>query len=381
MGILTAQGGLMMNLYVIGTCRFNRIKIINPVTGEPIPGSERMYGFDARETNYGQQPDYRQCTYYPSDEKDEIWDSWMGAAKFFSYFSAILGVLGFAILFSICCMAYSKPMFERWLFWGYIVAAIAVTFSFLVFGSEFCQINECKVADGCGWAISCFFFHLMAANSVKNFPEPRPPQPPKGENDDDNHRYAPSIDEVYDELYYDNESDKYPPLLPDGGKRGVIYNEDGQPEFDAGEDYFDDMGRYIGEPNKPHDVDTQRHSNNDDQEDGSEYTDFSYDSFDHSEYDPDNEDYETWKKRQEDRTARLNTKSDDEEYIDPQDRVFPLNEENNGNIGVGYEYINNEREQKPSCGKDKDGKKILYAPPRPKLRSNTDDSDNGPIMA
>jgi hypothetical protein len=116
MGILLAQGGLMMNLYVLGTCVFQRIKIINPVTGEPIPGSERGYGFSARETDYGLESDYRTCTYYPDDELDEIFDGWMKFGKFFSFVSAILAAICFIILISICCIAYSKVMFERCFF-------------------------------------------------------------------------------------------------------------------------------------------------------------------------------------------------------------------------------------------------------------------------
>jgi hypothetical protein len=85
MGILLAFGGVVMNMYVVLSCFFQRIALINPVTGEPIPGSERGYGFLGREVDYGLQPDYQQCIYYPAEEEAEIFDSWVKAGKAFAY--------------------------------------------------------------------------------------------------------------------------------------------------------------------------------------------------------------------------------------------------------------------------------------------------------
>lgn len=475
MGVMTAVGGLMMNLYILGTCSFNRIMILNPVTGEPIPGSERGYGFNARETNYGQTPDYRQCTYYPDDEKDEIYDSWIVTGKMFAYISALLATIGFLILFSICCIAYSKSMFERWLLWLYIIAAITVTFSFFIFGSEFCQMNQCKVADGCGWAISAFFLHLLCANTVKSFPGPNPRPNPADKN-----KGPPTIDDVYDELYYDNENDKYQQApLPDGQKRGVIINEQGEPEFDDGEDYFDELGNYIDpdkkDSNNINDEQRRQRGDNDDDDDEYTYGSDDDDEFEESDYDSDQEDHDTWKKRQDERKAELEERkrqkelykpkqqppdySDSDLYADdaddngkqgggyvpptttppygqapsssnyndddidplsgipyadpyskyeasddntklsavrPEDRVFPLNDDNDGNIGVGYEHIDNDTPQQQSMAgsgsnetdpsnKSKT-KKVLYgAPPRPNIHEprdyDDDEDDDGPVMA
>lgn len=81
MGFILGVGAVVMHSFVITSCFFQRIQEINPVTGEKIPGTERGYGFISRETDYGVQPDYQQCTYYPPDEIAEFFDSWVRASK------------------------------------------------------------------------------------------------------------------------------------------------------------------------------------------------------------------------------------------------------------------------------------------------------------
>jgi len=227
-----------MNLYVLGTCLFQRIQPINHVTGDPIPGRERGYGFLSRETDYGLQPDYRQCSWYTDQEYNEYFDGWMHSGRIFAFISAILATVCFLVMFLTCCMAFSPSMFERWLFWMYIVAAITIALSFLIFGNEHCSENKCKVANGTGWAISAFMFHLVAANTVKSFAGASAPNNRNRDADDDD------VDEELDDLYYEDEDEKYPPHRPEG-PRGVIQKKNGEKEFDNGEDYYDDLGRTV----------------------------------------------------------------------------------------------------------------------------------------
>lgn len=229
----------MMNLYVLGTCLFQRIQLINRVTGDPIPGSERGYGFLSRETDYGVAPDYRQCTWYPQEEYDLIFDGWMHTGRIFAFISAILAAVSFVVIVLTCCVAFSPIMFERWLFWFYIVAAITIALSFFIYGSEYCSENACKVADGSGWAISAFMFHLVSANTVKSFAQAGPKQSSALVDEEED-----LDDEELDDLYYEHEDDKYPPHRPEG-PRGVILGPNGEHEYDDGENYYDSLGRMI----------------------------------------------------------------------------------------------------------------------------------------
>jgi hypothetical protein len=290
MGIMSAVGGLMMNLYVIGTCLFQRIQQINHVTGDIIPGSQRGYGFLSRETDYGLESDYRQCTWYTQDEYNDIYDGWMKSGRFFAFLSAILATVCFIVMMMTCCFAFSRSMFEKWLFWMYIAAAILVALSFFIFGNEYCQENDCKVADGCGWAISAFMFHLLAANTVKSFPIANPPKQKRpwnrrnrnadpGHDDDD--------DDDDDDLYYETEEDKYPPKRPEG-PRGVKIDKDGVRTFDDGEDYFNDMGEMI-DPYDPEGLNKKKSRRTDDEDyDDEDLDDLS--DHDLEEYASDNDD-------------------------------------------------------------------------------------------
>jgi hypothetical protein len=235
MAILSAIGGLMMNLYVIGSCFFMRVTQVNPVNGDPVPGSERGYGFLSREVDYGIMPDYKECVYYPRAEYDLIFDGWMHTGRMFAFLSAILAAVCFMVLFCTCCCAFSPSMFERWLFWMYITAAIFIALSMFAYGCEWCSESICKVADGTGWAISAFMFHLVSANTVKSFAAAGAPRNPDDDGDDAN-------EDDLDDLYYEREEDKYPPPRP-GGPRGIVTRKNGKREFDSGEDYYDDMGR------------------------------------------------------------------------------------------------------------------------------------------
>lgn len=174
-----------MNMYVMMSCFFQRVVIINPITGEPIQGSERGYGFLSRESDYGVTPDYRKCLFYPVDEEELIFDGWMKSGKAFAFMSGILGFVCFCVLMLACCLAFSPSMWERWLLWMYLFAAVFIALSFLSFGSDFCSQNDCKVAQGGGWAISTFLFWIICANVVKSMPHALPLDEWDEDSDDD----------------------------------------------------------------------------------------------------------------------------------------------------------------------------------------------------
>jgi hypothetical protein len=322
MGIFTAIGGLMMNLYVLGTCLFQRITPLHPVTGEPMKGEERGYGFLSRETDYGLTPDYRQCSWYTRAEYDELFDGWMHFGRIFAFASAILASICFVVMFLTCCVAFSPSMFEKWLFWMYVSAALTVAFSFLIFGSEYCADNKCKVADGCGWAISAFMFHLLAANTVKSVAAPSAPPPKRNTNSDDGDDDEDEIDDL-DDLYYDNEENKYPPPHPDG-PRGVVVDKNGIKEYDDGEDYYNEMGRLIPDDERG-DYQRARKADNED-DDLDDISDHDLD-----EYASDNEEDEL----DENGNKRSKSKPQYDEYGNP---IYdPDTIDQTGNLGVGYD--------------------------------------------
>ena len=98
MGFILAIGAVVMNAFVITSCFFQRIQEINPVTGEKIKGSERGYGFISREAGYGVQADYQQCVYYPDEEIETFFDSWVRAGKVMAF------MVSFGALMETKCM-------------------------------------------------------------------------------------------------------------------------------------------------------------------------------------------------------------------------------------------------------------------------------------
>jgi hypothetical protein len=203
MGQILAILGLYMTYEVMTGCFFQRITLVNPLNGEPIAGSERGYGFLSREADFGTQPDYKQCIYYPDEEYADLFaDGWMPAAKLFVQMSGILGIIGACVLILACCLAYTSVMFERWLLWGYLLAAAFSALSMLIFGSQFCADNECEIGQTGGSAISLFLFWCVMANTVKSMGEVLPPKKPRGQEDDDD-----DDDYGYDDGYVGNDDD------------------------------------------------------------------------------------------------------------------------------------------------------------------------------
>jgi len=219
-----------MNYYVIFSCFMQRIKIIDPTTGETIDGSERGYGFFSMETDFDLEPDYQQCSYYADDVRENYFDGWVESGKAFAIISQILGTICFLVLFNTCWCAFSQETFSRWLVWLYLLAAGSIGLAFLVFGAEFCSENRCKVAAGSGYTITVFMFWLSTCNTVKSIgaPMPRPP------SDGGTGSHFGNEDDEFADLYYENEYDKYPipECTPEGRRR-----------YAAAAEYADDTDR------------------------------------------------------------------------------------------------------------------------------------------
>ena len=283
MGIVIAVLGLVMNIKAAKTCLFQRIQLIDRMTGDITPGEQRGFGFFSRETDF----EVGECTWYTQEEYNDIFDGWMKTGRFFASLSAMIATVCVIIMMMTCCVAFSRSMFEKWLFWMHIAAAISVAFSFFIFGNEHCKEYDCKVADGCGWAISAFMAHLMAANVVKSFPIANPPKKPRNRRNRNNNQDDDDDDDDDDDLYYETEEDKYPPKRPEG-PRGVKIDEDGVRTFDDGEDYFNDMGEMI-DPYDPEGLNKKKSRRTDDDDYDDEDLD---DVSDHDleEYASDNED-------------------------------------------------------------------------------------------
>jgi hypothetical protein len=142
MGQILAISGVYMIYQVLTACFFQRIALLNPLNGEPIEGSERGYGFLSREADFGTQPDYQQCIYYPDDEYAELFtDGWMPAAKHFVMLSGILGGIG-VVLISACCLLGRQSCLSD----GCYGVSLAAAFMAcpLIFGSQFCADNNAK---------------------------------------------------------------------------------------------------------------------------------------------------------------------------------------------------------------------------------------------
>lgn len=272
MGIILAVSGLVMNYYVLTSCFFQRIAEINPLNGEVIPGNERGYGFMAREADYGTKADYQQCVYYPEEEYDGLAENgFLPAGKFFAFFSAALGLVGLCVLLLTCCMAFSPVMFERWLLWGYLVAAVSMAFSMLIFGTEFCGDNQCKIGQGGGYAISNFLFWCVMANTVKSMGEAPPPRGPRGSGGDDedfeDDENYDSDDETGQDMFYETQEAMYP-------RRARPVYQDNAGGYDAPGDESDEEDEEEGCYGDGNEYDLQSDDNNysiDDDDDDDDY--------------------------------------------------------------------------------------------------------------
>lgn len=270
MGVILGIGGAVMSSLYFINCDIERIIIM--YNGEAPPNAPRVkYGFFSRAPMFGENPDYMQCKWYPDEEKGELVDAWMRAARLFLIVSTLLGFIGCIFLFLALCVAFTPHTFEHWMMWNYLIAAIAIPFSYLIFGSALCSENDCKLGEGGVQAISIFLFWLCAANTVKGFPEAAPAE---SDDDDDDDLYYETEEDMWNDRAPDKDSWLYdykpPDRKPVGGDVGMpgdeeYYGDEGQSglgeddEYNYGddgqqqEDYADnqDGGEYYGDAAQP----------------------------------------------------------------------------------------------------------------------------------
>ena len=228
MGFALGLGGLIMMVMLTLNCDVQRITVTNADGLTPANEPQVGYGFIAREPIAGEIPQVMGCVLYPDDEKPVLFDAWFQTGRFMLFLSALLGIIGFFVLSSAFCLAWSANTFQHWLMWNYIFAACCTGMSFMIFGSTYCQDNECKLGKGGVSVISIFFFWLTAANTVKSMPEAPPDE---GEDDED--------------LYYDNRDDMYRDEVV--GQPGPMVSPYYAGEYDDGYQYDENGNPYFYE--------------------------------------------------------------------------------------------------------------------------------------
>ncbi|GKY94865.1 hypothetical protein MPSEU_000451400 [Mayamaea pseudoterrestris] len=228
MGFALGLGGLIMMVMLTLNCDVQRITVTNADGGISENQPQVGYGFIAREPIAGEVPQVMGCVLYPDDEKPTLFDAWFQTGRFMLFLSALLGIIGFVVLSSAFCVAWSANTFQHWLMWNYIFAACCTGLGFMIFGSAYCQDNECKLGKGGVSVISIFFFWLTAANTMKSMPEAPPDE---GEDDED--------------LYYENRDDMYRDDVP--GQPGPLVSPYNDGDFDDGYQYDEDGNPYFYE--------------------------------------------------------------------------------------------------------------------------------------
>jgi hypothetical protein len=214
MGILIAGGGVMTAVMVVISCELEWIVIFDE-NGERADDAKTYgYGFLAREIIPGEQASFQNCIMYTDEEMPIVFDGWIYSGRFVTFISGFMGLVGLCIMIASACVAFSPNMFEHWLFWNFIIASFFAAFGFLLFGSQFCSDNGCRLGPGGLQILSLWFMWLTAANTVKSVPRPKPP--------------ASADEPDGDDLWYENEDDKY----DDTPKKPPRYADD-----DGGSDY------------------------------------------------------------------------------------------------------------------------------------------------
>jgi hypothetical protein len=241
--VILGISGLVMCVFYIISCDIERITIL--YNGEKPPDAPRIgYGFISRGTTFEEAPDYMSCIYYSDEEKAGVFDIWMHSARFFLFFSTVLGIIGAVVLFTAICVAWSPNTFEHWLMWLYIIAGLTVPFSYLLFGSPLCDDNECKLGQGGVQCISIFLFWLCCANTVKSFPTALPPR-----RDEDDDAYNGEEDD--DDLYYETEEDMWNDRRPPKREMDEIGTDRSRSQnpYTMDPQYSDDYAEYDDEGN------------------------------------------------------------------------------------------------------------------------------------
>lgn len=357
--------GLVMNLYVVMSCFFHRITEINPITGEVIPSTSKGYGLIARETAFdlGETPSYQKCTIYPPDEQEYLFDWWMSTARNMAFLAGFLALCCFIVLIFSYCFRFTQWTMERWLLWAYLYAAMAMALVMLMWGGAFCKENKCQVAQGTGYVISCFFTHLMMANTVKSMGQPPPknemPEPGGREDDywyeegdprfpdydsDNDQRSVVSADSAEFEQFEDELENERKKRNAHQGRFANVqdYENDGINEHH--EDY-DEMTQYMSETAEQKPDDYQDFLDKDEQSyrrSTRDYDDQYDDRYDDRRAGGDNDTYY----EDEDDQSRFTAASSHRHHHEDTDSLRPPE----GNMGVGYERAEEEDRQTNKMG-------------------------------
>lgn len=203
------------------------------------------FGYISRQAGVEEPPNYRECVFYDSDEKELYFDSMWRLGKAMSLLACGIGGIVMCIVICTCCVAFQLPTFEG-LFWTCMFCFVAQALTFLSWGSSLCDDYECTWSNGTGMNITAAMLWVWAANMIKSFPEALPP---RGRNrgrkkplysDRDNEPYAAGgFDDEYDEEgeYYDEDNN------------GEYYDDydnsyaEDQYEQDYDQEYYDDDDR------------------------------------------------------------------------------------------------------------------------------------------
>jgi hypothetical protein len=133
----------------------------------------------------------------------------------------------------------------------------------LIFGSEFCAENQCKIGEGGGYAISNFLFWCVMANTVKSMGEALPNS--RGQNQDDDYDYdhgeeVDPDDETGQDMYFETAEAKYAkrpkpaPVYYDDENNNVSDDDDDDDDDEEDDDeeevapYNDDEENYRAQP-------------------------------------------------------------------------------------------------------------------------------------
>jgi len=209
---------------------------VRPIPAEFAPQLPRTgFGYISRQVKVLEPPNYQQCVFWDSAEKQEYFDSMWRAGKAMSLLACTIGGIVMGIMICTCCVAFQLPTFEG-LFWTCMFCFVAQALTFLSWGSTLCNDYECTWSSGTGMNITAAMLWVWAANMIKSFPEALPPRgrgrkPPL--YDDRGEPYAAGGFE--DEYDYDGEEGDF--------ENDGEYYDDYDDEYydDPDQEYYDDQ--------------------------------------------------------------------------------------------------------------------------------------------
>jgi hypothetical protein len=233
---------------------------VRPIPEEGQPELPREgFGYISRQVGVLEPPNYRQCVWYSSEEKDEYFDSMWRAGKAMSLLACGIGGIVMCILMCTCCVAYQLPTFDA-MFWTCMFCFVAQTLTFLSWGSQLCDDFECTWSSGTGMNITAAMLWVWAANMIKSFPEALPPsgrgkrKPVYDDNEDspylnpnrgfeDEYDYGEEENWQNDGEYYDDYDDSYYDSSQGlDSRQGLDENGEPMDELESYDQQYDENG-------------------------------------------------------------------------------------------------------------------------------------------